>query len=392
MRSLRKMVCILAVTLALPMVVGMAYAQWDRAVLEPLTSGPDNDALGRRALEIDDSGTLHAIYSRGLGSSHDIYYVSKPPGGIWSAPEPLGSPDSAPGIWCLAVRKETGEPYVTFFRGFDLTLGIRRATGWEFHTLATPPDFPPGKMAVTVDSDGYAHVAMVVRRENPLVWQIAYGYWDGSPDFHFQVLQYSLLVHYGLFTGPDIVVRPDGSVAILYQQDRFEYVVQISENSSLGGTDWRSSFINLPDVILYPGSLAISPRGDLHVAFYVNIELGAANTVYYSHRRAHDRTWETPVEISGPFRGARPRIALSGKNGVHVVFEETLGPRATGRLIYAAPDRSGNWQTSVLLDDRAFTPSLVMDREGNGSILFEREVVQLEDKDIEYYGYVQPTP
>jgi len=193
------MVCILAVTLALPMVVGMAYAQWDRAVLEPLTSGPDHDALGRRALEIDDSGTLHAIYSRGLGSSHDIYYVSKPPGGIWSAPEPLGSPDSAPGIWCLAVRKETGEPYVTFFRGFDLTLGIRRATGWEFHTLATPPDFPPGKMAVTVDSDGYAHVAMVVRRENPLVWQIAYGYWDGSPDFHFQVLQYSLLVHYGLF-------------------------------------------------------------------------------------------------------------------------------------------------------------------------------------------------
>jgi len=382
----RLTVCLLGILFAAP----LASAQWDLAELEQVTSGPDFDMLARRAMGLDDRGTVHAIYQRGVGLEQGLYYVSRTLGGRWSEPEVVGAPGTYPGTGWLEVRGETGEPYVVFFQGSVLTLGIRRAGGWEFHSLATPAEYGVGKAAMTLDPAGFAHIAMLVDRDDPLMWQIAYGYWDGSDDFHFQVLERSIVPHHGLFAQPDIVARDDGSVVIAYHQDEEgQFLIMVEENDALGGTDWRAEAVDVRGVILYPESLEIDSRGDLHLAFHTNIELGAEHHVQYACRRG--ARFGNVEEVGGAYAGARPRIAIGPDDQPHLVFEEMLGPRATGRLIWARQIQ-GQWVQDVIVDGAAFTPSFVMDEAGNGSLLFERRIIIMEDNDVEYFGHVAPAP
>jgi hypothetical protein len=375
---------VLGVLLAAP----LALAQWDQAELETITSGPPYDALGRNSVAIDDAGTLHAVYRRGVGAEHGLYYVSKPQGGTWSAPETVGAPGTYPGWGWMDVRRGTGEPYVLFFDVGSLSLGIRRTGGWEFHVLEIPAEYGVGKVAMAVDDLGYAHVALQLDLDDPQIWQMGYGYWDGSPDFHFQRFEWSLLPEHGLFSQPDIAVKGDGSVAVAFQQDyRGQILVRVMENAYLGGTGWTTENIDVPGVILYSESIVSTPRGDLHLAFHVNIELGAENRVYYANRKG--KKWGTPFEIGGAYTGARPRMALGTKDEPHIVFEETLGPHSTGRIVHVTKNH-GKWRQNVVQDGEAFNPTLVMDVEGNGTILFERKIVHMEDNDIECFGYVAP--
>jgi hypothetical protein len=379
-------ICLLGLLLLAP----LAAAQWDYATLEPVTSGPDFDMLGRRALGIDDRGTLHAIYRRGVGEEQVLFYVSKPAGGSWSGPEVVGPAGTYPGTGWLDVRGETGEPYVVFHDDQTLKLGIRRSGGWEFHLLETPPEYGVGKPAMTIDSTGMAHIAMLASSKDPLMWQIAYGYWDGSSDFHFQVLEKSFVPHHGLFAQPDIVARPDGSVAIAHHHLSLasgQILVAVADNSRLGGSGWRTEMVDVPGVILYPESLEIGPDGALHLAFHTNIELGAEHHVQYAVRR--DKRFEDAEEISGNYTGARPRLALDPDGNPHFVFEETLGAQCTGRLIHAF--KAGKkWHQEVIVEGQAVTPSFVLDAAGNGNLLFERKIVLMEDHDVEYFGYAEP--
>jgi hypothetical protein len=365
-----------------------AAAPWDQAVLETITTGQDFDTLGRRAMAIDDMGTIHAIYQRGVGAEQILSYVFKSQDGIWSTPEVVGAPGSYPGPGWLEVRKETGEPYIAFFQSNVLTLGIRRASGWEFHSLNAPAEFGVEKVAMTLDSAGFAHVALLVLRREPNTWKMAYGYWDGSLDFHFQLFQESHVPHHGLFGQPDIVVKRNGGVAIAYQNDILgQFLITVSENDYLGGEIWWSEEVDVPGVIVFPESLEIDGHGRLHLAFHVNTELGAAHHVYYASRKA--KMFGTPVMISGMFTGARPRIAFTPNGKPHFLFEETSGPRSTGRMIHVSHSR-GKWRQEVVLENGAFAPSFLMDTEGNGNLLFERKIVHNEDNDIEHFGYVVP--
>jgi len=376
--------------LALALAVPPAAAQWDSAALEPVTSGPEFDMLGRRALGVDDLGTLHAIYRRGVGEEQVLYYVSKPYGGEWSAAEVVGPAGTYPGTGWLEVRRETGEPYVVFHEDQTLKLGIRRSGGWEFHLLETPPEYGVGKPAMTIDPAGLAHVAVLASQNDLLTWQIAYGYWDGSSDFHFQVIEKSFVPHHGLFAQPDIVARPDGSVAIAYHHlslQSGQILVAVSDNNRLGGLGWHTELVDVPGVILYPESLEIGPDGALHLAFHTNIELGAEHHVQYAVRR--DKRFEDAEEISGNYTGARPRLALDPDGNPHFVFEETLGAQCTGRLIHAfKPGKK--WRQEVIVEGQAVTPSFVLDGAGNGNLLFERKIVLMEDHDIGYFGYAEP--
>jgi len=363
-------------------------AQWDMAVNEQVTTGPDFDMLNRRAMVIDDWGTVHAVYQRGVSEKQTLYYQQRPHGGTWSTPEVVGAAGTYPGPGWLEIREGTGEPYVVFFQNHLMTLGIRRTGGWEFHSLPTPAEYGVSKPAMAIDSVGHAHIAMLTVGDDPKIWQIAYGRWDGY-GFSFQIVPGSVVGHHGLFAQPDIVVQKDGSVVTAYQHFNLhgQILIRVSENNSLGGTIWNHEEVDVPGVMLFPESLEISNRGVLHLGFHTNIELGAAHHVYHAARKKS--SFSTPEEVSGSFTGARPRIALTSNGKPHLVFEETLGPRATGRLLHAYKAK-GKWQQYVVMDNEAFTPTFLMDADGNGSLLFERKIVHMEDNNIEYYGYVEP--
>ena len=108
------------VTLAIP-----AQAQWSEAVLERVTSGPENDHLGYRSLALDDAGTLHLLYDRWMGGSdHDFYYKVKPPGGSWTYNVPIGDLSASLLSPTLAVNPLTGAAYTVFLQNGALRLGI----------------------------------------------------------------------------------------------------------------------------------------------------------------------------------------------------------------------------------------------------------------------------
>ncbi|MEW6411151.1 MAG: hypothetical protein AB1483_01610 [Candidatus Zixiibacteriota bacterium] len=368
------------------------YDVWQFAQTEMVTTSPDLDMLSRRAMGIDDMGTVHAIYQRGIGAEQGLYYVCKPQGGQWSQPEIVGAPGTYPGTGWLEVCEETGEAYVAFYNVSDLQLGIRRGGAWEMHTLDTPDEYGVGKPALAVDAAGIVHVAMMIDWDTEsgyVMWQIAYGYFDGSSDFHFQVLENSIVPHYGLFSSPDIVAREDGSVVIAYHHDAAgQLLIRVEENNALGGKEWTAEHVDVPGVIVYPESLERDAEGNLHLGFHTNIELGAEYHTYYACRRG-DGHFGGKQEVDGDYAGARPRIAFTPDNEPHLVFEELLGPRSTGRLIHAYRSQ-GKWVQEVVVDNLAATPSFAIDKSGNGSILYESRVVLLEDNNIGYFGFVAP--
>lgn len=367
------------------------YNVFELAESESITSGSDFDMMGRRALGIDDFGTLHAIYQRAVGLDQVLYYVSKPPGGEWSEPEIVGAAGTYPGVGWLEVRKETGEAYVAFYQPEGLTLGIRRAGGWEFHTLETPEEYGVSKPALAIDQAGNAHIAMVINWKTPIgsvVWQMGYAYFDGSSDIHFQLLEESWIPHYALFAAPDIVARPDGSVVIAFHHGQDgQMLIRVEENNELGGTVWSAETVDVRNVIVYPQSLELDDYGDLHIAFHTNIELGASHRVYYAVRR--DTHFGAAVEVSGEYTGARPRIAFTPDDEPHLVFEETIGALCTGRLIHAYKEH-GKWLQEVIAENEVVNPSFVTDAQGNGNIIFEHRILLMENHDIKYKGYVAP--
>lgn len=134
--------------------------------------------------------------------------------------------------------------------------------------------------------------------------------------------------------------------------------------------------VDVKNVIVYRQTLEIDQYGYLHLAFHTNIELGASHHAYYALRR--DQHFTHPQEISGDYTGARPRVAIAPDGEPHLVFEETIGAQASGRLVHAYRDR-GKWVQNVIADNQAVNPSFVMDAYGNGNVIFERRVILMED-------------
>jgi hypothetical protein len=218
---------------------------------------------------------------------------------------------------------------------------------------------------------------------------MAYGYWDGSGTFPVHLFERSWLPEFGLFAAPDIVARADGSVTIVYQNQTLQNIeVGVYENSSLGALDWEYQRLLVPGFFAFPQSLALAPKGDLHLAFHANFGLGTINRVYYSRRgKNRNSRWSEPVLVSGEIFGARPRLALSGRGEPHVVFEQTQAEWSPGVLVHAYRDKKV-WRQKILVQDEAFDPAFVLDAQGHGSLVYRRG--RHPEGDLEYYGYVAP--
>lgn len=80
MRNRSRIPAVVACLLAALTVPCLARAQWDEASFEPISTGPEDDWLGRRSLALDDAGTLHAAYTSRVGEDTDVYYRFRPAG------------------------------------------------------------------------------------------------------------------------------------------------------------------------------------------------------------------------------------------------------------------------------------------------------------------------
>ena len=366
----------------------LAQAQWGQAVLEPVLVGPENDHLGHSALALDSQGTLHLVYDRWMGgSNHDFYYKKRPMGGTWSAPVLLG--DSTANLLnpYLAVHKPSGFAYIVYLQNGALKLAIRNGFFWTYADLPTPGMDALFDPAVTVGTNGYAHVAVIVQTGG--IFKIGYGYWDGFT-FHFQVIQNSELGPYGSGAAPDICTTFDGGVAISYRGGTYlAYHIDVAENATLGGTTWDIQTIYQPDYQCYESSIKAAPNSDLHLAYSGDMGWGFPGRVFYAYKPDGALQWGPSTQISGTFSGVAPRLAVTDYNITpHVLFEERSGNILTGNICYTT-NQSGSWVAQYLQQGDKYAPSLVMDeaQTTNGSMCF-MQYVGSNNYDIYYYGFV----
>lgn len=368
---------------------GPADAQWSQAVLERVTSGPENDHLGHSSLAPDDQGTLHLLYDRWMGGAdHDFYYKVKPLAGSWTYNVPIGDSSSNLLSPCLAVHPQSGMAYVVFLQNGSLKLGLGNLEVWAYYDLPTPGAPPLFDPALAVDANGFAHVAFILQTSG--VYKIGYGYWEGpgSGQFHFQLIVNSELGPFGSGAAPDICVTSDGGVAISYRGGTYlAYRIDVAENFSLGSTNWEIQTIYQPSYQCYESSIEAAPNDNLFLAYSGDLGWGFPGHIFFTYKPNGAMQWGPSSEVSGSFSGVAPKLALMDNGVAHVLFEERSGNILTGNICYTT-NLSGSWQPQYLLQGDKYNPSLVIDDAGNGSTCFE-QYVDSSNQDIYYYGYVQ---
>ncbi len=380
--------------LCLGLMTGSAEAQWASAVTEEVTSGPNFDHLGDNAVLVDNAGTLHAVFDRiddDPDYGHNLYYTQKPLEGSWSTPFPIGDHNELQSSASMTIDRASGTLYVAYFEGEDFLLAIHDGLSWVYEELTIPADYSFGNADVAFGPSGNLHLTYLAHDDISEVWTVGYGYWDGT-NFHVQVLDEVTLIEAGRFTLPDISVRSDGSVAIIYRNcwQYMEFRVEVAENSSLGGTDWTYHNLNISGPTCYAGPLVTTPDDDIHVTIHTNLEMMFPGQIYYNHQAAGSGIWDGPQLVSGSFNARFPSMVVEDDGTVHIVCHETDGLHATGNLIYIT-NSGGSWTQQYIVEGDAEDPSLDMDSGGNCSLIYRVGLEYYADNDIFYYGCVQPS-
>jgi hypothetical protein len=363
----------------------LAHGQWGSAILEPVSTGPDNDALSRSALALDDFGDLHLLFQRVVGGSdRSFHYTKKPNGGVWSESVGVGDQNKDLRYPYLAVHAPSGNPNLVYLEDGFLKLAVADHFAWSYHDLQTPYLNQLFDPALAVDHEGRAHVALI--EETGGIYKMCYGYWDGC-QFHFQILQNSQLGDFGSGAYPALCVRSDGSVAISYRgRTTPRYQIDVAENDALGGTTWSYETILAPGYDCYSSSIKATPDDDLHLALHGNLGFGMPNYVFFTTKPAGAPSWDSVVEAQGSLRGGDVKLVVEDSGAAHIIFQEISGNFYTGNICYTT-NQSGTWIAELLLKTDKSNPSFVMDEAGNGSLAFE-EYIAYGNLDIYYFGYV----
>jgi hypothetical protein len=365
---------------------GAATTQWEPAVLESVSVGPENDYLGRHAIEVDYLGNVHLVYSRFLNPNHHAaFYVTKPRGGEWSSPVSIGDPEADIIDPYLGVHDITGRPYVVFLEDGLLKLGIAAESAWSWFDLPAPEMNQLFLPALEVDDGGRAHVAVIGYAAD--TFKMCYGFWDGS-DYSFQVLGDSYLGDYGSGAAPDLCVRSDGSVAVSYRGGNYEYYrIDVAENDSLGGTAWDIRSLAVPGFNSYTSSLDVNLDDDLFISFDGRMSFSGPGSVFFTYKEADETSWNPAVEINGALSGGDVDLAVDVDGSALIVFQETAGNFYTGNICFAS-NQGGAWQSGWLQEGSKVYPSFVIDHAGCGNMVYQQYAAS-QNWDIYYYGYVE---
>jgi hypothetical protein len=361
-----------------------AQSQWTWAQLEPVATGPEDDHLGRRALAVDALGGTHLVIDRWFAPGiHEFQYMKKSSNGAWSAPVPLGVQRSILASPYLSVHEPSGKPYLVFLANGALMLGVGEGSSWTYHALDIPGAGVLSAPSLAVDDFGYAHVAVIDEKDG--AYKLGYGIWNGSR-FDFQILEASELGSYGGGAFPEVCALSDGSAAISYRGGNYlSYRIDVARNAGPGGKVWAIQSIPLPGFQGYGSAIHCTPADDLHLAILGHQGFGMPSKVFYTSREAGAGDWPDVQLVSGEYHGGSVKLAV-GRDGLsHIIFEETSGNYFTGNICFAS-NKSGAWKVGYLIQGDKGFPSFVMDRKGNGALVYEQYLVS-GDRDVYYYGF-----
>ncbi|MCA9941281.1 MAG: exo-alpha-sialidase [Anaerolineales bacterium] len=273
-------------------ITSAAVGTWKAPLLVAAT---DEDANWPE-MAIDAGGTLHVAWHEApfLGDG-DIYYVSRAPGGPWSAPTNIS------------------------------------------HRPTTPSEY----VDIAVDGSGVVHV----------VWDD--GSYDGQEIYYAaksgnvwsQPVNVSNTSHSSFF--PSVAVSDGGDVYVLWEEyagTGAVYNIYFAEKPA--GGNWlppvnvsnSTSDANDPQLIVDGDNLYLMYWDD-------KPNPGSDYDVYYTERLAGSANWSVPVNVSNSSNWSTDARMVLDANGIlHAVWDEGPGFGA-GDIVYARKPAGGNWSS-----------------------------------------------
>jgi hypothetical protein len=162
---------------------------------------------------------------------------------------------------------------------------------------------------------------------------------------------------FGYVTEPDIAVAPNGTIYVVWFEQRFfDSGIYISWSSD-GGLTWGDGLMNSNDVQILNATdqvedpnIGILDNGTIGVAWAAHNSFESHSDINTSFSYDGGITWTTPVRANDDPIGDdqdRPDIAVAG-NTFHLVWIDDRNPGPD--QIYGA-SWSGTWSTNVRVDD-----------------------------------------
>lgn len=326
----------------------VAWAQWVTMSIDTLTATITTKTMTMQALAIDNSQTLHAVWTERIGSGiNRIFYAQKHLDSSWTIPELVADSTNADPV--MGVEPNTGRIHIAY----TVTLGTypelfyatNQSGSWERIRLTANDvyDYTP-TIAVKGTS---AHIAWITI-DSAGAYRIAYGIYSAG-NWQSDILDGSQLGDFGLGAAPYLALEPEGIPHISYRGGNYgNYHIHHAENP-FGDTTWRYEILYTVNGNDFTSALAAKRSGEIFLVASGNDGWGFPFRTCYLHRPPNSSNWE-PYQLMTADASATLRGFAMDSNYVHITWERVSGHILTEE-IYHCSNFSGYWFNSGIRTD-----------------------------------------
>jgi hypothetical protein len=288
-------------------------------------AGPqDNPAETNPAIALGSDGTAHLVWAGGGGSPYDIYYASKPAGGVWSSPVNISNSDYDT-LYPSIDLDSTGRIWVAYQSSLSDTndeiyvVDKPAGGGWGTPVKISPSAQDDMNASLIVDRDDVIHV---VWRNNDysLNWEILYArYQGGSWTIPINLSATATSSYF-----PRIATDSTGRLFVAWQDeiggpDAFNVLFRLSTDA---GLTW-SPYIQVSNSTSarYP-ALSADDACNVYVVWQ-DYRAGSQTEIYFSRSSDCGSTWlgDENVSLNGS-NSYYPDVVAASGGIAHIVWQD----------------------------------------------------------------------
>lgn len=352
----------------------VTQAQWSGATVDTVTHNTVQDVVDKQSLVIDATNTLHAVWRQErTGGGARIFYSSRPPFGVWSAPSEVSDSSFASFNPAIALRQGMttfGTKVVVYSASLpssqEIIIAYDSAGGWTRDALTNnaTDDLSP---TIAIDQSGRIHLAWI-GQDTAANWKIMYATDIGGP-FQTQLLSGSDLGPFGSGAAPSIAVTSSGIVHIFYRGGDFgTYHIHHAWNTNPGGTMWNYEIVYTDNANDFTAFAVIKPDTIIHLLASGNDGFGFPPRAFYT-KKTPSGGWMAPERANPSASGWGGSLVIDQYGHTHITWDEASGNFIIGNLHYST-NKSGTWaDTAILANGETYNGVLVLDTDGRGHVL-----------------------
>jgi hypothetical protein len=363
-----------------------AFAQFNQAVWDTLTSDNSRDMLTQQAIAVNGYGQFHLAYSKWInGSGIHIYYrFYDMLAGL--SPEILidTNGNSHNPVIASVMGDDVSGVVIVFERDGDIwgCANTIPPGPWDFENVSNSAetDISP-TIAYGYDAPQGAWIT-----DDGLEYKIRYVRGEGD-SIYFETIEDSQLGENGGGAQPLIVVFQN-LPHIFYRglngnAYNIHHAYKIHRDSS-----WIIDYLETPNIDDYSAAASVDIVGNIHLAISGNDGWGMPCHVYYLKRDHTTGLWSTPDLVTGAFSATNGSIIVRPGNNTYIASCGVSGNIYDGN-VYISNNTTGSFQTQLLAAYNSVTQPVLSDITGEYAVLvFDAPIngENNENYEIVYYG------